>query len=113
MAPLCLPAKTKRSEILGLMVGALAEVFGRSFTLHGRSFVAAPDSAEPSCGTLKAVCVRSVMCVYIGILVCFSVYTDRCYSSSLLLALLGSLILLQKKSKPGDEFWVLLRDCGF
>ena len=68
------------------MVGALAEVFGRSFTLHGRSFVAAPDSAEPSCGTLKAVCVRSVMCVralYIGILVCFSVYTDRCYSSSL------------------------------
>lgn len=64
------------------MVGALAEVFGRSFTLHGRSFVAAPDSAEPSCGTLKAVCVRSVMCVralYIGILVCFSVYTDRCY----------------------------------
>lgn len=59
------------------MVGALAEVFGRSFTLHGRSFVAAPDSAEPSCGTLKAVCVRSVMCVralYIGILVCFSVY---------------------------------------
>jgi hypothetical protein len=69
------------------MVGALAEVFGRSFTLHGRSFVAAPDSAEPSCGTLKAVCVRSVMCVralYIGILVCFSVYTDRCYSSSLL-----------------------------
>ena len=107
------------------MVGALAEVFGRSFTLHGRSFVAAPDSAEPSCGTLKAVCVRSVMCVRalcIGILVCFSVYTDRCYSvfsillrysSSLLLALLGSLILLQKKSKPGDEFWVLLRDCGF
>ena len=98
------------------MVGALAEVFGRSFTLHGRSFVAAPDSAEPSCGTMKAVCVRSVMCVralYIGILVCFSVYTDRCYSSSLLLALLGSLILLQKKSKPGDEFWVLLRDCGF
>ena len=99
------------------MVGALAEVFGRSFTLHGRSFVAAPDSAEPSCGTMKAVCVRSVMCVralYIGYWCVSLCIADRCYdSSSLLLALLGSLILLQKKSKPGDEFWVLLRDCGF